>query len=73
MGSFILGCGFYAQTNSLSIRANVRFRVRLVDAGTALRLLVNTVIFFFITFSFFEIAKFSRIKFSFRDTVQLEI
>ena len=30
----MLGCGFYVQTNSLIVRANVRFRVRLVDAGT---------------------------------------
>ena len=44
----MLGCSFYAQTNSLSVRAKVRFRVRLVDAGRALRPLVNTVIFFFL-------------------------
>ena len=49
-GGFILGCGFYAHTNSLSVRANVRFRVRLVDAGTALRPLLNTVIFSLLPF-----------------------
>ena len=46
----MLGCSFYAQTNSLSVRANVRFRVRLVVAGTALRPLVNTVIFSLLPF-----------------------
>ena len=67
----MIGCSFYAQTNSLSVRANVRFRVRLVDAGTALRPLVNTVVFLY--YLFFEITEFSRIKFCFRDAVQLEI
>ena len=37
-------------TSSLSDRANVRFRVRLVDAGTALRPLVNTGIFSLLLF-----------------------
>ena len=46
----MLGCGFYAQINSLSVRANVRFRVRLVDAGAALRPLVNTGIFSLLPF-----------------------
>ena len=42
----MLGCGFYAQTSSLSVRTNVRFtEVLLVDAGTALKPLVNTVFY----------------------------
>ena len=55
---FILRCRFYAETNSLSVRANVRFRMRLVDAGTALRPLVNTVFFF----SFFTVFLNHRIQ-----------
>ena len=31
----MLRCSFYAERNSLSVRANVRFRVGLVDVGAA--------------------------------------
>ena len=40
----MLGCGFYAHTNSLSVRTFTG--MRLVDAGMALRPLVNAEMFF---------------------------
>ena len=70
-GGFMLGCGVYVQTNSLGVRANVRFMVRLVDTGTALRPLVNTVTFFFITFVS-KSPNSVESNFSFRDTEQPE-
>ena len=67
-GGFVPGCGFSSQTNSISVMANVRFRVRLV----ARKIAGKCGNLFFITF-FFEITKFSRIKSSYQDTMQPEI
>ena len=68
----MLRCSCYAQTNSLSVRANVWFRVRLVDAGTAVKTPGKYGNFSF-CYLFYEFTEFSRIKFSFRDTVQPKI